>query len=56
MGTKQTRGLPSRLEAVRRRIEHWRLARKARSRIPDSLWASEEPLEGDQEGDEDGRD
>ena len=40
MGTKQTRGLPSRLETVRRRIERWRRARKARSRIPDSLWAS----------------
>ena len=40
MGTKQIRGLPSRLEAVRRRIEHWRLARKARSRIPDLLRAS----------------
>jgi hypothetical protein len=40
MSTKQKRGLPARLEAVRRRIDHWRLARKARSRIPDSLWAS----------------
>ena len=40
MSAKQSHDLPARLEAVRRRIEHWRLARKARSRIPDSLWAS----------------
>ena len=40
MSTRQTRDLPARLEEVRRRFERWRGAHRARSRIPDSLWAS----------------
>jgi hypothetical protein len=40
MGTKKTRGLPVRLEGLRRRFERWRRAHKARSRIPEPLWSS----------------
>ena len=32
--------LPARLEDVRRRFEDWRQSHRARSRIPESLWAS----------------
>jgi hypothetical protein len=38
MNTGKARGLPARLEAVRRRFERWRQTHKPRSRIPDSLW------------------
>ena len=40
MGTKRRRDLPARLEGLRGRFERWRRTRKARSRIPESLWAS----------------
>ncbi len=40
MRTRKTRDLPARLAGVRRRIERWRRTRKARSRIPEPLWAS----------------
>ena len=35
---KKTRDLPARMEGVRRQFERWRETRKARSRVPDSLW------------------
>ena len=38
MSTRKTRGLPSRLEAVRRRFEQWRRTRSGRSPIPEPLW------------------
>ena len=40
MRSRGTRALPARLEAARRRFEHWRLTREHRSRIPDPLWNS----------------
>ncbi len=40
MSTKGTQNLPARLERLQRRFERWRRTRKARSRIPESLWAS----------------
>lgn len=40
MGARERRGLPARLEAVRRRFEVWRRRRKVRSRIPEPLWAA----------------
>lgn len=40
MITRKRRGLPARLERVRRRFEHWRQTRKVRTRIPESLWDS----------------
>ncbi len=47
MGTKKTRGLPARLEGVRRRFQNWRQARKSRSaRIPDPLWAAAVKMAG----------
>jgi hypothetical protein len=46
MGTKRTRGLPARLEGLRRRFERWRRTRKVRARIPEPLWASAVKLAG----------
>jgi len=46
MGTKKTRGLPARLEGLRRRFERWRGTHKARSRIPESLWGSAVKMAG----------
>jgi hypothetical protein len=40
MRSRKTRGIPARLEAGRRRFEHWRRTRKGHTRIPVSLWAS----------------
>ena len=40
MSSEVTRPLPSRIEAVRRRFEHWRRTRVRRSCIPDPLWAA----------------
>ena len=40
MDTRKTRDLPARLERLRRRFERWRGTHKARSRIPDPLWAA----------------
>jgi hypothetical protein len=40
MGTKRKRALPARLEGLRRRFERWRGTHKARSRLPEPLWAS----------------
>lgn len=40
MITRRTRGLPARLQGVRRRFEHWRRTRKVRTRIPEPLWDS----------------
>jgi hypothetical protein len=46
MGTNKTRGLPARLEGVRRRFERWRGTHKARSRIPEPLWRSAVKMAG----------
>ena len=46
MDTKRTRDLPARLEGLRRRFEHWRRTHRARSRIPDSLWAAAVKMAG----------
>ena len=46
MGTKRTRGLPARLERLRRRFERWRGTHKARSRIPEPLWGSAMKMAG----------
>ena len=46
MGTKKTRDLPARLERLRRRFERWRGTHKARSRIPEPLWASAVKMAG----------
>ncbi len=46
MDTKRTRGVPARLERLRRRFERWRRTHKARSRIPEPLWASAVKLAG----------
>jgi hypothetical protein len=40
MGAKKKGGIPARLENARRRFERWRRTRKARTRIPESLWAA----------------
>ncbi len=40
MDIRTRRGLPARLEEVRRRFERSRRTRRPRSRIPDSLWAA----------------
>ena len=46
MSTKTPRDLPARLEGLRQRFERWRRTRKARSPIPESLWASAVKLAG----------
>ncbi len=46
MDTRETHDLPARLEALRRRFERWRGIRKARSPIPDPLWAGAVKLVG----------
>jgi hypothetical protein len=46
MGAKRTRDLPARLEGLRRRFDRWRRTRKARTRIPEPLWASAVKLAG----------
>jgi hypothetical protein len=46
MGTKRRRDLAVRLEGVRRRFEDWRRRRKARSRIPEPLWAAAVKMAG----------
>jgi hypothetical protein len=38
MRSTVSRALPARLEAGRRRFEHWRRTRERRSPIPDPLW------------------
>jgi len=39
MGTgKVSRGIPARVEGVRRRLERWRGTRRAGARIPEPLW------------------
>ena len=40
MDTRNTRGLPARLERLQQRFEHSRRTRKARSHIPSRLWAA----------------
>jgi len=35
MGTKKSRILPTRVDSVRRRFEHWRRTRRGLSRIPE---------------------
>ena len=40
MGTRKRCDLPARLDGLRRRFEQWRRTRKARSRIPEPLWAA----------------
>lgn len=40
MGASKRQNRSARLEGVRRRFERWRRAHRARSRIPDSLWAA----------------
>jgi len=39
MRIRQTRDVPARLEGIQRRFERWRNSHRARSRIPDLLWA-----------------
>ncbi len=46
MGTRKIRALPTCLERVQRRFEHWRQTRKIPSRIPGSLWASAARIAG----------
>ena len=46
MGAKKTRDLPARLEGLRRRFERWRGTHRARSRIPEPLWASAVKMAG----------
>jgi hypothetical protein len=46
MRTGQKRDLPAPVERVRKRFEEWRRTRKARSRIPDSLWAAAVEIAG----------
>ena len=46
MGTRKTRDLPARLEGLRQRFERWRRTRKARSRIPEALWAAAVKMAG----------
>lgn len=40
MSTRRRRNVPARLEGLSRRLDRWRRARKGRSRIPETLWAS----------------
>ena len=40
MGTRKSRCLPTPLDGVRRRFEHWRRTRKVLSRVPEPLWAA----------------
>jgi hypothetical protein len=40
MGTSKAQALPPRLQAARRRFQHWRRTRKIGSRIPKPLWAT----------------
>ena len=40
MGHRRRPALPSRVEQLRRRIEHWRKTRKKRAPMPDDLWAA----------------
>jgi 2-hydroxychromene-2-carboxylate isomerase len=40
MGTSKAHALPPRLQAARRRFQHWRRTRKVGSRIPRPLWAN----------------
>ena len=40
MDTRKTRDLPAGWRHLRRRFERWRRTRKARSHIPEPLWAS----------------
>jgi hypothetical protein len=40
MGMKKTCCLPARLEALQRRFQRWRDTHRARSRLPEALWAS----------------
>ena len=46
MGIPQMRGVPDRLERLRRRFERWRETHAAHSRIPDGLWASAVKMAG----------
>jgi len=46
MSTRKTRGLPARLERVRRRFEDWRGTCKVRSRIPEALWEAAVKMAG----------
>ena len=40
MKTNNTHAVPARLEGIRRRFERWRRAHRARSRLPEGLWAA----------------
>jgi hypothetical protein len=46
MSTPQTRGVPARLERLRRRFDRWRETQRVRSRLPDELWASAVKMAG----------
>ncbi|MBM4094691.1 MAG: hypothetical protein FJ276_35580 [Planctomycetes bacterium] len=46
MGTKKSRILPTRVDSVRRRFEHWRRTRRGLSRIPEPLWAAAVEMAG----------
>lgn len=38
MGRRKRGAVPAGVEAVRRRIEHWRQTREKRTRMPEALW------------------
>ena len=46
MSTRKTRGLPARLEGLRRRFERWRETHRSRSRIPERLWGAAVKMAG----------
>ena len=46
MGTKQSRILPTRVDSIRRRFEHWRRTRRGLSHIPEPLWAAAVEMAG----------
>ena len=46
MNARKTRDLPAPLEAVRRRFAEWRKTHRARSPLPNSLWAAAVKMAG----------
>ena len=46
MNARKTRDVPAPLEDVRRRFAEWRRTHRARSRLPNSLWAAAVKMAG----------
>jgi len=46
MNARKTRDLPAPLEDVRRRFAEWRRTHRARSRLPNALWAAAVKMAG----------